>query len=64
MAEEKENNTRTRINVSINAKGMVQFDLTCEYDSPERSIAEMSKSIDMIRELLKEKGITEAGTVA
>ena len=64
MAEEKENNTRTRINVSINSKGMAQFDLTCEYDSPERSIAEMSKSIDMARKLLKEKGITEAGTVA
>lgn len=50
--------------MSINSKGMAQFDLTCEYDSPERSIAEMSKSIDMVRKLLKEKGITEAGTVA
>lgn len=64
MAEEKESNTRTKINVSINAKGMAQFDLTCEYDSPERSVAEMSKSIDMVRKLLKEKGIAEAGSVA
>mgnify|MGYP004546271969 CR=1 FL=1 len=64
MADEKENNTRTRINVSINAKGMAQFDLTCEYDTPERSIAEMSKSIDMVRGLLKEKGIAEAGAIA
>lgn len=64
MSVENENNTRTRINVSINAKGMAQFDLTCEYDTPERSVAEMSKSIDMVRKLLKEKGIAEAGSVA
>lgn len=64
MAEEKESNTRTRINISLNAKGMAQFDLTCEYDTPERSVAEMSKSIDMVRKLLKEKGISEAGVVA
>ena len=38
--------------------------LTCEYDTPERSIEEMSKAIDMVRALLKEKGIPEAGTAA
>lgn len=67
MAEENkvtENNTRTRINISLSAKGMGQYDLTCEYDTPERSIEEMSKAIDMVRALLKEKGIPEAGTAA
>ena len=59
-----ETNTRTRINISLSAKGMGQYDLTCEYDTPERSIAEMSKAIDMVRALLKEKGIPEAGTAA
>ncbi len=55
-----ETNTRTRINISLNAKGKAQFDLTCEYDTPERSIEEMGKAIDMVRALLKEKGIDEA----
>lgn len=34
--------------------------LTCEYDTPEKSLEEMSKTIDMVRNLLKEKGIEEA----
>ena len=64
MPEVNENNTRTRINISINAKGLAQWDLTCEYDTPEKSLEEMSKTIDMVRDLLKEKGIEEAGSVA
>lgn len=60
----EETNTRTRINISLNSKGNAQFDLTCEYDTPERSIEEMSKAIDMVRNLLKEKGIQEAGSAA
>jgi hypothetical protein len=63
-AKVTENNTRTRINISLNSKGNAQFDLTCEYDTPERSIEEMSKTIDMVRNLLKEKGIQEAGSAA
>ena len=59
-----ETNTRTRINISLNAKGLAQFDLTCEYDTPEKSIEEMGKTIDMVRKLLFEKGIQEAGTAA
>mgnify|MGYP004527359719 FL=1 len=60
MAEEKINNTRTRINISTNSKGFAQFDLTCEYDTPELSVQEMSKTIDMVRDLLKQKGMAEA----
>lgn len=59
-----ETNTRTRINISLSAKGLAQWDLTCEYDTPEKSIEEMSKTIDMVRDLLKEKGIPEAGVTA
>ena len=59
-AKVNETNTRTRINISLNARGKAQFDLTCEYDTPERSIEEMGKTIDMVRALLKEKGIEEA----
>lgn len=59
-----ETNTRTRINISLSAKGMGQYDITTEYDSPEKSVEEMSKAIDMVRSLLKEKGIPEAGSAA
>ena len=64
MEEQHESNTRTRINVSISAKGLAQWDCTCEYDTPEKSIEEMSKAIDQIRALLKEKGLLEAGSAA
>ena len=58
-----ENNTRTRVNISLSSKGYGQYDITTEYDCPERSIAEMSKAIDMVRALLQEKGIPEAGSI-
>ena len=61
METVSENNTRTRINISLNAKGAAQYDLTCEYDTPERAIEEMGKTIDMVRKLLEEKGLQEAG---
>lgn len=62
MAETvSENNTRTKVNISMNSKGMAQFDLTCEYDTPEKAVEEMGRTIDMVRTLLKEKGIQEAG---
>ena len=59
-----ETNTRTRINISLNSKGAAQWDCTCEYDTPEKSIEEMSKTIDMVRAMLTEKGIFEAGSAA
>ena len=61
MADANETNMRTRINVSISAKGLAQWDCTCEYDSPELAIENLSKTIDMTRALLKEKGLKEAG---
>jgi hypothetical protein len=64
MDEQHETNTRTRVNISLSSKGTAQWDLTCEYDTPEKSIEEMDKTIDLVRNLLKDKGITEAGSAA
>lgn len=64
MEEQHENNTRTRVNISLSSKGTAQWDLTCEYDTPEKSIEEMDKTIDLVRNLLKDKGIPEAGSAA
>ena len=57
-----ESNTRTRVKLSLTAKGTIQWEATCEYDTPEKSIEEMGKTVDMIRTLLKEKNLVEAGT--
>lgn len=62
MDEQHETNTRTRVNISLSSKGTAQWDLTCEYDTPEKSIEEMDKTIDLVRNLLKDKGIPEAGS--
>lgn len=64
MEEQHETNTRTRVNISLSSKGTAQWDLTCEYDTPEKSIEEMDKTIDLVRNLLKDKGIPEAGSAA
>lgn len=61
MKTTEENNTRTRINFSETAKGMIQWDITAEYDTPEKSVEMAGKAIDMARQLIKEKGLVEVG---
>lgn len=65
MNEEQlnETNTRTRINFSLNSKGLVQWEITAEYDTPERTKEELSKAIDLARSVIKEKGLQEVGEV-
>lgn len=62
--EVTESNTRTRIKISLTAKGTGQYEISTEYDTPEKSVEEMGKAIDMVRNPLKEKGIPEAGVSA
>lgn len=59
-----ENNTRTRINLSQTAKGLITFDCTCEYDTPEKSVEELSKTIDLVRKLISDKGLKAVDEVA
>ncbi len=54
-------NKRVRVNVSLTAKGLAQWEITSEFDNGEASIEELGKTIDLVRNLLKEKGIQEAG---
>lgn len=60
----EESNTRTRINLSQNSKGLVSFDITAEYDTPEKSIEMLGKAVDQVRDLIKEKGLTSVDSVA
>jgi len=59
-----ENNTRTRINLSQTAKGLVTFDITAEYDTPEKSIEMLGKAVDQVRALIAEKGLKSVDEVA
>jgi hypothetical protein len=67
MAEETkitESNTRTRINLGQTAKGLVQFDITCEYDTPEESLKQMEIAVNKTRELIKKLGLKSVDDAA
>lgn len=59
-----ESNTRTRINLSQTAKGLITFDITAEYDTPEKSIEMLGKAVDQVRALIAEKGLKSVDEVA
>jgi hypothetical protein len=52
---------RTRMNVGVTAKGAAQWDVTAEYATPEATKKCLSEAIDAVREVIKEKGLTEVG---
>lgn len=53
--------TRVRTNVSLTAKGVVQWDITSEFPTEEDSVKNLSKALDDVRTMIKEKGLKEAG---
>ena len=64
MNEVSESNTRTRINLSQTARGYVTFDITAEYDTPEKSVEMLGKAIDQVKALIKEKGLLSVDPIA
>lgn len=54
---------RVRMNFSTNAKGFAQMDITCEFPTVEQTKTAMDSAIKALREVLKENGIAEAGTL-
>jgi hypothetical protein len=61
--EEQKDNRRVRLNFSQNAKGHVQIDCTVEFGTVEECGEAMRKIFDEARMIIKEKRLTEAGTV-
>lgn len=53
----QESNSRTRIKLSQTAKGLVQYEISTEYDTPEKSIEMLGKTIDQVRLLIAEKNL-------
>lgn len=52
-------NKRVRINLSETAKGLIQWDITAEFETVEETKKALSEAIDAVREVIKEKGLTE-----
>lgn len=52
-------NKRVRINLSETAKGLVQWDITAEFETVEETKKALSEAIDAAREVIKEKGLQE-----
>lgn len=59
-----ESNTRTRIKLSQTAKGLIQYEISSEYDTPEKSVEMLGKAIDQVKALIKEKGLKSVDEVA
>ena len=48
---------RCRMNVSTTAKGLAQWDVTAEYETPEESANQLGKAIDMLTDTCRSKGL-------
>jgi hypothetical protein len=59
---EQQTNKRTRMNVSITAKGAAQWDVTAEYETPEETDLNLNKAIALVRQSIKAAGLKEAGS--
>lgn len=60
----EETNKRVRMNISLTAKGLAQWECTAEFDTPEKSAEELSKAIKLVKETIKVNGLKEVGDVA
>jgi hypothetical protein len=58
---EKETNRRVRMAVSLTAKGLAQWDVTAEGDSPEAAEADLNRAIDTVRFTIAKAGLVEVG---
>ena len=54
-----EESSRVRFNISTTAKGLCQWEITSEFPSVMEAKDNLSKAIDEVRLLIKEKGLTE-----
>jgi translation initiation factor 2 alpha subunit (eIF-2alpha) len=60
MAEEK-TNRRVRMSVSVTAKGLAQWEVTAEGDSPEEAEADLNTAINTVRFTIAKEGLVEVG---
>lgn len=56
MSEATTEVQRTRINLSQNAKGLYQLEVTSEYPTPEEAVAKLGQTVDLVHLMGKERG--------
>jgi len=61
---EAKSETRVRMNLSQNAKGLVQFEITAEYPTAGEAAAALSDAIDKARAVCEAKGLKMADAAA
>ena len=61
---EETNVSRVRMNISLTAKGLAQFDITAEFENADKSAEELDKAIKKVREVLKANNIKEVGSAS
>lgn len=61
---EEQNNKRVRMNISLTAKGLAQWDCTAEFDTPEKTAEELSRAIKLLKQTVKDNNLKEVGEVA
>lgn len=52
-------NKRIRINLSETAKGLVQWNITAEFETVEETKKALADAIDAARDVIKAKGLQE-----
>jgi hypothetical protein len=60
MSEEK-TNRRVRMSVSITAKGLAQWDVTAEGETPDGVESDLNMAIERVRFTIAKAGIVEVG---
>jgi hypothetical protein len=63
MIEER-TNRRVRMAVSITAKGLAQWDVTAEGNTPEEAEADLNRAVDIVRFTIAKAGLVEVGQEA
>lgn len=61
MSEVNQQVSRTRMNVSLTAKGLAQWDVTSEQDSTELAASELDNAVKAVRKTIKDNGLQEVG---
>ena len=64
MANPNEDRDYTRMNFGMNAKGLVQMDITANYGTVEETAAAARKAIDEYRAICTEKNLKLADSAA
>lgn len=63
MEQQEKSETRVRINLSQNAKGVVQFDITAEFPTENETVSHLGAAIEKTKAMCAEKGLKLAAAV-